>query len=550
VRPTQLAGIEVNPYAQQLASVVVWIGYLEWMHHNGFIAPTDPVLERMETIRHADAVLDLSDPAGPREPEWPAAEVIVGNPPFLGGKKMRAELGDDYVEDLFRLWRERVPPEADLCCYWFEKARRLVETGRCKRAGLLATQGIRGGANRAVLKRIKETGDIFFAESDRDWVLDGANVHVSMVGFDDGIETARRLDGKAVAAINANLSSAADVTQARRLEDNADLAYMGDTKGGSFEIEEAAALELLRTPNPNGLPTSNVLVPWVNGLDVTRRSRMFWIIDFGVGTGLEQASLYDAAFCRAKERVFDARSASRSTIESWWLHERPRVEMRKALAPLPRFLATTTVSKHRLFVWMSAPTLPDHQLIAFAHSDDYFFGVLHSRPHEVWGLTLGTRLESRPRYTPTTCFETFPFPPATDEQKAAITTAARELDTLRNNWLNPPEWTRQEVLEFPGSAGGPWGPYLHDADGRGIGTVRYPRTVPKDEECARKLKERTLTNLYNQRPTWLDLAHRKLDTAVFAAYGWDPDISDENLLAALLALNQHEAAGQRPEERD
>jgi hypothetical protein len=195
---------------------------------------------------------------------------------------------------------------------------------------------------------------------------------------------------------------------------------------------------------------------------------------------------------------------------------------------------------------MSAPTLPDHQLIAFAHSDDYFFGVLHSRSHEVWARAQGTQVREREsgfRYTPTTCFETFPFPPAGDEQKAAIASAAKELDTLRNNWLNPPEWTRQEVLEFPGSVAGPWGRYVHGADGRGVGTVRYPRTVPKDAECARKLKERTLTNLYNQLPTWLDLAHRKLDTAVFAAYGWDPGISDEELLAALLSLNQREAAG-------
>jgi hypothetical protein len=125
---------------------------------------------------------------------------------------------------------------------------------------------------------------------------------------------------------------------------------------------------------------------------------------------------------------------------------------------------------------------------------------------------------------------------------ASATTAAKELDTLRNNWLNPPEWTRQEVLEFPGSVHGPWVRYVHDADERGIGTVRYPRVVPKDEACAQKLAKRTLTNLYNERPTWLALAHQKLDAAVFAAYGWDPALSDDALLAALLELNLQRAA--------
>ena len=196
---------------------------------------------------------------------------------------------------------------------------------------------------------------------------------------------------------------------------------------------------------------------------------------------------------------------------------------------------------------MKSPTLADHALFAFARSDDYSFGVLHSRLHEVWALRLGTRLETRPRYTPTTCFETFTFPwppgqePPDDPSVKAIAEAAFELNELRENWLNPPEWTKEDVLEFPGSIDGPWERYLHDPDERGIGTVRYPRIVPRDDECAAKLEKRTLTNLYNERPTWLDLAHRKLDEAVFAAYGWDPDLTDEDLLEKLLALNLERA---------
>ena len=546
VRPTQLAGIEINPYAQQLAQVVIWIGYLQWMHHNGFSPPRDPVLEPIESIHLMDAILDLSDPENPKEPEWPEADFIVGNPPFLGGKLLRTYLGDDYVDNMFVVWEDRVPAQADVCCYWFEKARSQIQLARCKRAGLLATQGIRGGANRKVLENIKRSGDVFFAESDRDWVLEGAAVHVSMLGFDNGSDTTRILDGRTVAAISPNLRGTVDTTKAQRLACNLRSSFMGDTKVGDFDIPSSTGVQLLSQPlNPNQRPNSDVVCPWVNGWDVTRRPRDMWIVDFGVRTPEEDAALYQMPFEYLKQNVKPYRAKARSgdrTGVRWWLHQRPRPDMRSAIEPLARFIATPRVAKHRVFVWMERPTLADCQLIVFSSEDDWFFGLLHSRPHELWALRLGTRLETRPRYTPTTSFETFPFPDATNEQKAMIAAAAKELDDLRNNWLNPPEWTREEVLEFPGSVDGPWARYVHDPDDRGIGAVRYPRIVPKDEDCATKLKKRTLTNLYNQRPTWLDLAHQKLDKAVFAAYGWDSGISDEELLEKLLVLNLERAA--------
>ena len=191
------------------------------------------------------------------EREWPECDVLVGNPPFLGGKLLRRELGDAYVKALFEIYGKQVRPEADMCCYWFNKARELIASRRCKRAGLLATQGIRGGANRAVLNEIKKAGDIFFAASDRDWILAGANVHVSMIGFDDGTETARSLDGKAVQVINPNLTAAADVTTAQELKANLDLAFMGTTKGGAFDIPESMAFDFLfaQTRTANQTPT-------------------------------------------------------------------------------------------------------------------------------------------------------------------------------------------------------------------------------------------------------------------------------------------------------
>jgi len=544
VGPWQFYGIEINPYAFELAQTTVWIGYLQWVTANGFGTESDPILRRIDNFRNMDAILDTTDPAHPREPDWPPADFIVGNPPFLGDKKMRGELGDEYVEALRKLYKGRVPGGADLVAYWFEKGRKQIEEGKCKRAGFLATQGIRGGANRTVLKRIKETGSIFFAESDRDWILDGASVHVSMVGFDNGTETQKILDGITVPLINSNLSELADITTANQLTRNRDIGFIGVSMHGSFDLAEEVALAMLSTTgNPNGRPNSDVIRPILNAFDIARRPENRWVIYFPPEMTQTQAALYELPFEYILKHVKPSRDLNnrKAYKDKWWIHGESRPAMIKAIQNKDRFIATPRVGKHRIFVWMLPVPLPSDATVAFAHSDDYFFGVLHSRLHEVWALKLGTRLETRPRYTPTTCFETFPFPTPTPAQEAVIAEAARELDSLRQRWLNPPEWTREEVLEFPGSAGGPWARYLHDAAEHGIGTVRYPRLVARDGARAAELARRTLTNLYNQRPAWLDLAHRKLDAAVSAAYGWEAELTDEEILARLLALNLERA---------
>ncbi len=541
IGPWQLYGIELNPYAHDLAQMTVWIGWLQWLKFNGFGSPEEPILRAMSSnFQNRDAILDLSDPANPTEPDWPKVDFIVGNPPFLGAKMLRRELGDEYVEKLFAFYGDRIPNFSDLCCYWFEKARAQIEKGGCKRAGLLATQGIRGGANREVLKRIQDSGNIFWAVSDREWIQDGANVHISMVAFDNKVEATRILDGHDVATINPNLSTSADTTQARRLAENSGIGFIADVKAGKFDVAEAEALAMLQKPNPHGRPSSDVIVPWINSLDLLRRDRSMWIIDFGDSMPKDEAAKYEHPFQIVGQRVQPERAKVKRKRyrDFWWLHAEPCSEMRKAIVRNNRFLVTPTVSKHRIFAWWTTPTLPDHQLVAFGRADDYFFGVIHSRVHETWALELGTRLETRPRYTPTTCFETFPMPRPTHEQEQAIADAARELNELRERWLNPPEWTREEVLEFPGTPDGPWSRYIAP----GTNAVRYPRIVPKDEANADMLKKRTLTNLYNERPTWLDLAHRALDAAVFAAYGWKSDMNDDDLLAALLALNQERVA--------
>ena len=501
VQPDQMLGLEINHYAAELARTALWIGYIQWHQANGFAYTQRPILTPLDTIRQTDAILDLTDPKHPAEPEWPAAEFIVGNPPFLGGKLLRTGLSDEYVDTLFKQYNGKVPAEADLVCYWFDKAQQAIAAGTVKRAGLLATQGIRGGANRRVLQRIKETGDIFIAWSDHPWVLEGAAVHISIVGFDDGSESERELDGQPAPAINANLTVGVDLTAAKRLEENLGIAFMGDTKGGPFDIPGDLAREMLGSPNPHGKGNEDVVRPWVNGRDITDRSRGMWIVDFG-DMSIDEAVLYESPFEYVNAHVRPQRERSRSTIASWWLHERPRPEMRKALQSIDRYIVTTRVSKHRLFAWMGNETLADSATIAVARDDDYTFGVLHSRFHELWARGMGTQLrevESGFRYTPTTCFETFPFPHPTEEQRESIGAIAAELNSLREGWLNP----------------------------EGI--------------SAAELRRRTLTNLYNQRPTWLDNVHARLDAAVSDAYGWPADLADGEVLERLLALNLERA---------
>jgi len=480
--------------------VTIWIGEIQWMLSHGFAYRTNPILQPLDNIECRDAILDLRVPDVPTEPQWPDAEVIVGNPPFLGGKFLRRELNDAYVDALFGVYNDRVPHEADLVTYWHEKARAMVEAGRVKRVGLLSTQGIRGGASRRVLERVKESGDIFFGWSDQPWINEGASVHVSFVGFDNGSETVRTLDGRPVPVIHADLTSGADLTQAHRLKENLGLSYMGDTKGGAFDIPNSLAREMLATPNPDGRHNEAVVRPWVNGLDLTRRSRGMWIVDFGVDTPEKEAALYEAPFeyVRAKIRPIRSKNKRASYAAKWWLHVEPRSGMRNVIRGLKRYIATPRVTKHRLFVWLPPETLPDAQIIVIAREDDYTLGVLHSRPHELWARAMGTQLreaESGFRYTPTSTFETFPFPRPSKKQATEIAAAAKALDDLREGWLNPPG-------------------------------------LP-----AAELKRRTLTNLYNTRPAWLTQAHDRLDRAVLDAYGWPHDIPDEDLLSHLLALN-------------
>ena len=532
VGPANVRGIEINPYAAELARVSVWIGEIQWMRRNGFSEARDPILKQLETIECRDAVLDADEAAA----EWPAADVVIGNPPFMGNKKMRGKLGDSYTDALARAYAGQVTGRPDLVCYWFAKAGRLITQGKVRRAGFVATNSIRGGTNRLVLKRILDEDCIIYdAWPDEPWVVDGAAVRVSLVCFaprEAGLPV--RHEGAETSQINTDLTAGAlDMTSAVRLRQNKGVAFQGVIKRGAFDIPGTLAREWLRLPaNPNGRTNAEVLKPRVNAKDITSRRSDTWIVDFGTTMTEGEAALFEAPFEHVEQHVKAERQTKREPAmrRYWFRHGAPRQAMWGRLDGLMRYIATPRVSKYRLFVLMDTRVSPDSGVVAIARDDYVTFGILHSRFHEAWSLLLGTAIGkgNDPRYTPTTTFETFPFPegltpdiPARDyvcdERAARIGEAAAELARLRSRWLNPPDWI--QWVDEP-------------VDG-------YPqRPQPRDEEVKLKLKSRTLTQLYNKRPRWLADAHAKLDAAVAAAYGWEAGISEREALEALLALNR------------
>ncbi|HUB12608.1 MAG TPA: DNA methyltransferase, partial [Acetobacteraceae bacterium] len=281
VGPETMLGIEINPYAAELARVSVWIGHIQWMRRHGWAAPSNPVLQPLDTIECRDAILT---PDG-KVAAWPAADVIVGNPPFLGGKLMRRIMGDEYCDAMFSAYADRVPGEADLVSYWFELARAQLAAGKAKDAGLVATNSIRGGASREVLNRIRQSAVIHDAWSDEAWTVEGAAVRVSLVAFATPTTAPPALlNGHPTSEIFSDLTgrNGVDLTQATTLPQNRGIAFMGDTKGGAFDVPGDLARQWLDMPaNANGRPNSDVLRPWVNGMDLTRRPSDTWIIDFG-----------------------------------------------------------------------------------------------------------------------------------------------------------------------------------------------------------------------------------------------------------------------------
>lgn len=495
----QLRGVELNERAAALAELVLWIGFLQWhIRTNGRASVVEPVVHDYGNIEHRDAVLaydslePMTDASGrvlsrwdgvtfkphpvtgqpvpddaaqvvqwryvnSRQADWPQADFIVGNPPFIGNKRMRAALGDGYADALRTAWPE-VPESADFVMYWWHKAAETVRQGKAERFGLITTNSLTMIFNRRVIEANQTATpplSLVYAVPDHPWVdsADGAAVRISMsVGVrgtvDGKLQTViqeQEADNGEVAVelmtrqgvIHADLKVGANVAGAKQLQANSGLSSRGVIPHGSgFLVTplEARGLGLGVVP---GL--EKYIRPYRNGRDLTGTPRGVMVIDlFGLKAD-DVRQRFPATYQWLLERVKPERDVNRDRQfrEKWWLHGRSRGEIRPALSGLPRYIVTGQVAKHRVFQWLDASILPDDKLIAVATADALHLGVLSSSVHLVWALAAGGLLENRPVYSKSTCFETFPFPEldpdgALDKR---IRTLAEQIDVHRKAQL-------------------------------------------------------------------------------------------------------------------
>ena len=554
VGPECVLGIELNPYAAELARVSVWIGEIQWMRGNGFDAARNPILRPLNTIECRDAVLNED---GTRA-EWPPADAIIGNPPFLGSKYLRKGrratktkpalegLGDAYADTLFAAYAGDVPASADLVSYWFFNTVRTLQESRLKSFGLIATKSIAKGASNRPLAAIQEKTAfrIFNAWRNEPWVVDGADVRVAIVCASSQSSQAS-LDGVKVERINSDLTTGIDFSKATPLRTNRGKAFQGVKLNGPFEISAETARRMLLAPmNPNHFGNDRVVRRFVGNDDVTMRDADGWIIDFTDFPNIDDASLFEQPFAHVHTEVAAHRaqlavgkSTESDRLSSYWLMQRPRTRLRLALGELERVIAVPETSEHLIFRFLPASSVFSGSLFILVMDDITSFGILSSRAHSLWSKAQGNQLGvgNQGRYNATRTFQTFPFPKgltpnvpaisyADDPRAQAIAAAASRLDELRENWLNPADLMVRVPEVVPG----------------------YPnRILPASENAALELKKRTLTNLYNARPQWLENVHAALDQAVADAYGWGDDwragMTDDDVLARLFALNRERA---------
>ena len=525
------------------------------MRRNGFDAAKNPILRPLETIECRDAVLNDD---GTRA-EWPEADVVIGNPPFLGSKYLRKGrpatkrkpalegLGDEYVDALFAAYKGKVPASADLVSYWFYNVHRAINEGRPLSFGLIATKSIgKGASNKPLAALLSDTDfQIFNAWQNEPWVVDGADVRVAIVFAMRGPQSFS-LNGAPSSAINADLTSGLDISKARTLSANRGRAFQGVKLNGPFEISPLEARAMLSAPsNPNGLHNRRVIRRFLGNDDVTMRDGDAWVIDFTEFPSLADASLFEKPFAHVEKEVVahrDTLAVAKTTeterLSSYWLMQRPRPRLRAAASKFNRVIGVPETSEHLLFRFLPRDAVFSGSVFVVAADDMTMFGLLGSRFHQTWARAQGNRLGAgnQSRYNATRTFQTFPFPEgltpdipaagyAEEPRAQKIAAAAARLNELRENWLNPADLVVREPEVGPG----------------------YPdRILPKDEEAAKELKKRTLTNLYNARPQWLANAHAALDEAVAEAYGWGDDwraglLTDDEILARLARLNQQRA---------
>ena len=580
VSPQQLLGLEVNARAANIAELVLWIGYLQWhFRTRGSVMPPEPVIRNFKNIECRDAVLawDDTEPmldeqgkpvtrwdgrttkehpvtgedvpdetaqepvlryVNPRQATWPEADFVVGNPPFVGNKRMRLALGDGYVESL-RDAHSEVSATSDLVMYWWNKAAQMLRQREIRRFGFVTTNSISQTSNRRTLQTHlgeKNPISLVYAIPDHPWIdsSDGADVRIALTVAVAGVsrgtlsqvtyeqvaeseEIAVKLVSKK-GRIHENLRIGADVASTERLKANEVLSFQGPILvGEGFRIapEELEKLGLDRKSLPS------VVRKYVIGRDIVQSQEERYVVDF-YGLSSDEARVhYPQLFQKIVNEVKPHRDANKDNgfRERWWLWGRPRPNLREAVIGLTRFIVTIETSKFKPFLFLPAEICPDHKLYVVASDDAYLLGVLSSRIHAVWALNAGGRLGvgNDPTWTNSTCFLPFPFPIPTEEQKLHIRSIAEELDGHRKG--------QQEE-----------NPKL---------TLTGMYNVLEKLRSGEPLKEKEQTTHEQGLVSVLQQIHDDLDVAVFDAYGWPTSLTDEEILERLVALNAERAAEER-----
>jgi hypothetical protein len=579
VDPHQLLGIEKNPRATAITDLVLWIGYLQWhFRTRGQANPPEPVIRKFHNIECRDAVLAydgeevVTDESGqtitrwdgrsyrqhpvtkeeipdetaqtpllryvnPRRANWPEADFIVGNPPFIGNSRMRSALGDGYTETLRQVY-DQIPESSDYVMYWWDRAAELVRTGAVKRFGLIATNSLRQTFNRRVLEKhltAKDPLSLVFAVPDHPWVdsVDGANVRISMT-----VAEAGNLEGVLAVVIHetegtgeavevelserrgkifADLTIGANVAGTLPLRSNEMISSPGVKLHGSGFIVTKQVAEDLGLKRIPGL--DNHIRLYRNGRDLTSIPRDVMVIDlFGLQAD-EVRTKFPDVYQRILERVKPERDHNnRPTYKNnWWIFGEPRADFRPALSGLRRYISTVETSKHRFFVFLDASILPDNMLINIALDDAFHLGVLSSRVHVTWALAAGGTLEDRPRYNKTRCFDPFPFPACSDDIKSRIRERGEALDAHRK---------LQQSLH----------PTL---------TITQMYNVLEQLRSGESLNDRDLVIHEQGLVSILKQIHEDLDVAALEAYGWPANLTDEEILSRLVQLNAERVEEER-----
>jgi hypothetical protein len=577
VDPHQLLGLEINPRAAAIAELVLWIGTLQWHFRNrGSIYPRQPIIRNFHNIECRDALIEYDrkeavlDDSGqpvthwdgrttkphpvtgkevpdetaripvyhysnPRKAVWPQADYIIGNPPFIGAARMRDALGDGYT-DTVRAVHSDVGESSDFVMYWWNHAAELLAVGgggdpALKRFGFVTTNSLRQTFNRRVLEKYmaaKKPLSILFAIPDHPWVdsADGAAVRIAMTtaapgpapgilqrvieekgGDGDGYEIQLSTQ---TGTIHPNLSIGVDIVSANALRANERLSYPGiEPHGAGFIVtpEEVTKLQ----------PCDRVR-SYRNGKDLTNKPRGVAVIDlYGLSVD-DVRNLYPAVYQWLLERVKPERDQNprETRRKNWWIFGEPCSKYRAALPPLSRYIATVKTAKHRTFQFLDANILPDSKIIAITSDDAHLLGVLSSKYHVVWALAVGSRLGvgNDPTYVKTACFEKFPFPEASETSKKRIRFLGEQLDAHRKaRQAQHPDLTMTGMYNV-------------------LEKLRSGEALTAKEKT---IHEQGLVSVLKQ-------LHDELDVAVAEAYGWPVNLSDEEILERLVALNTARAA--------